>query len=100
MVIDMKREYNNKTKDQLAFILINDIIQNQTDRINVLELLRRINRIKFTLNIEENEDSNYSKRNNNFKEIKEVVQKDDEDSKNEESLKNSIFLQLKDSIIR
>ena len=64
MVIDMKREYNNKTKDQLVSILIKDIIQNQTDRLNALELLRRTDCIKFTLNIEENEDSNFSKRNN------------------------------------
>ena len=64
MVIDMKREYNNKTKDQLVSILINDFIQSQTDRLNALELLRRIDRIKFTLSIEENEDSNYSIRNN------------------------------------
>ena len=64
MVIDMKREYSNKTKDQLVSILINGIIQSQTDRLNALELLRRADCIKFTLNIEENEDSNYSKRNN------------------------------------
>ena len=58
-----------------------------------------MDRIKFTLNIEENEDSNYLKKII-LREIKEEVQKDDEDSKNEESLKNYIFHQLKDNIIR
>ena len=67
MVIDMKREYNNKTKEKLASILIKDIIQNQTDRYNVFELSRRMDRVKFTLNIEENEDSSYSKRNNSLR---------------------------------
>ena len=43
-----------------------------------------MDRIKFTLNIEENEDSNYSKKI--LREIKEVIQNNDEESKNEESL--------------